>query len=62
MSDYRIYCIDGDDKIASGDWIEAMDDEAAIAIVKELRDGYKCEIWNGSHLVARIDLRASREA
>jgi hypothetical protein len=57
---YKIYCIDGGDKVASADWIEADDDEAAIDLVKERHDGYKCEVWLGTRLVTRVDLR--REA
>jgi hypothetical protein len=57
---YRIYCLDGANKVASAEWIEADDDEAAVAIVSERHDGYKCEVWDGKRLVARLDLR--REA
>jgi hypothetical protein len=57
VAQYKLYCIDGANKIASADWIEADDDEAAIAQVKDQRDGYKCEVWQGPRLVTRIDLR-----
>ena len=57
MANYRIYCIDGGDRVAAADWVEADDDEAAIARVKELHAGYKCEVWLGQRLVTRVDLR-----
>jgi hypothetical protein len=60
VAGYRVYCLDGVNKVASGDWIEADDDEAAIEIARERHEGYKCEVWLGRRLVARLDLR--REA
>ena len=60
MADYRLYCLDGVSKVASADWIEADDDEAAIEVARETHDGYECELWKGRRLVARLDLR--REA
>ena len=57
MANYKVYCIDGADKIASSGWVEAEDDEAAAALVRERHDGLKCELWQGTRLVARIDLR-----
>ena len=44
-------------KVASASWLEAEDDDAAIERVKALHDGYKCELWDGQRLVARVDLR-----
>jgi hypothetical protein len=53
MSDYRLYCLDGAGRISLAEWIEAADDEAAIAKVRELhRQALKCEIWQGQRLVA----------
>ena len=57
MARYRIYCLDSANRVASAGWIEADDDEAAIELVKERHDGYKCEIWQGPRLVTRIDMR-----
>jgi len=57
VANYRIYCLDGVDKVAGAAWIEADDDASAIELAKELHDGYKCELWDGQRLVARIDLR-----
>jgi len=60
VAQYRIYCLDGANKVASAGWIEADDDDAAVTLVTERHDGYKCEIWDGRRLVGRVDLR--REA
>jgi hypothetical protein len=60
VANYRIYCLDGANRVASAEWIEADDDDHAIAIVSERHDGYKCEVWDSKRLVARLDLR--REA
>jgi hypothetical protein len=57
VSNYRIYCLDGLNKVASASWLEAEGDEAVLERVKELHDGYKCEVWDGQRLVARVDLR-----
>ena len=55
MAGYRLYCLDGADKVASGEWIEADDDEAAIEVAREMMDGQPHELWQRSRLVARID-------
>ena len=57
MAGYRLYGLDGVSKVASGDWIEADDDEAAIAAAKEQYDGHECELWQGRRLVARLNPR-----
>ena len=57
---YRLYCLDGADKVASAEWIEADDDEAAVEVANERLNGYKCELWQDRRLVARLDLREPR--
>ena len=57
MAGYRVYCLDRTNKVSSGDWIEAADDDSAIAIASEQHDGFECEVWQGKRLVARLDLR-----
>jgi hypothetical protein len=54
---YRVYGLDGVDKVATAEWIEAEDDEAAIEAVKQAMDGHDCELWQGARLVARIEHR-----
>lgn len=57
MAGYRLYCLDGANKVASAEWIEADDDYAAIEIAKNMHDGHECEVWQGRRLIARLDLR-----
>lgn len=58
MASYRLYRLDGVRLVSSGEWIEADDDQAAIEAAKEKFDGERCEIWQRSRLVARLDRRA----
>ena len=59
MGTYRLYGLDGVGKVASAEWIEAEDDEAAIEAAKKMMDGYKYELWERSRLVIRFDRPAS---
>ena len=54
MAGYRLYGLDGVDKVASAEWIEADDDQAAIEVATKQMDGHDCELWQGSRLVARL--------
>jgi hypothetical protein len=54
---YRLYCLDGANKVASADWFDADDDEAAIEAAKDRLDGHECEVWQGLRLVAKLDFR-----
>ena len=60
VTDYRLYGLDGVDRVASGEWIEAEDDETAIEAAKQMMDGHDCELWQGSRLVARIRHKRGR--
>ena len=54
MADYRLYGLDGVDKVASAVWIEADDDHAAIAAAKEILNGRNGELWQRGRFVAKI--------
>ena len=54
MATYRLYCLDGVEKVASAEWIEADSDEAAIEAAEDSRDGRLCELWQNSRLVVRL--------
>jgi hypothetical protein len=57
LAGYRLYCLDGINKVASAEWIEVDDDEAAIEAAREKFQGSECEVWQGARLVARVNFR-----
>ena len=57
MATYRLYCLDGVDKVASAEWVEAVDDDAAIEASEGIRNGRECELWQRNRLVARLGAR-----
>jgi hypothetical protein len=62
MASYRLYCLDGAGHIALADWIEAHNDEAAIAVARKMRpDAHRCEIWLNSDLVAKLNGKGQYE-
>ena len=54
VADYRLYGLDGVNKVASGEWFEAEDDLKAIEVAKKMMDGHDCELWQGRRFVTRI--------
>ena len=60
VADYRLYGLDGVNKVASGEWFEAESDETAIEVAKEKMDGHDCELWQGLRFVARIPHQRKR--
>ena len=52
--DYRLYGLDGVNKVVSAEWLKADDDDQAVEVAKTMMDGHDCELWQGSRLVARI--------
>ena len=52
---YRLYGLDGVNKVASGEWVEADDDDEAIEAARQKFDGGLCEVWQGRRLVARFE-------
>lgn len=57
MVGYRLYGLDGVDRVASGEWIDAENDADAIAAAKDRMNGRDCELWQGRRLVARLPKR-----
>jgi hypothetical protein len=51
---YRLYCFDGANKVWTADSVEAPTDKAAIIAARGMDIGIKCEIWQGSRLVATL--------
>ena len=54
LAGYRLYGLDGVDKVSSGVWFEADDDQVAIEVAKQMMDGHDCELWQGRRRIARI--------
>ena len=54
VTGYRLYCLDGANKVASAEWIDADDDDSAVEAAKVQMDGQDCEVWQGKRLVARL--------
>jgi hypothetical protein len=52
---YRVYCFDAAQKNVTADFIKAASDEEAIAKAEAAGYGTKCEIWDGSRLVAELE-------
>ena len=57
MTGYRLYCLDGANKVASAEWIDADDDKAAIEVAKRMMDGQDLEVGQGARLVTRLPRR-----
>ena len=62
MSDYRVYCYDGADKVWAADWIQAASDAAALESAQCIRDALKLEVWQGARLVASFSRNAVAHA
>jgi hypothetical protein len=60
VTEYRLYGLDGVDKVASGQWIDAADDLTAIENARKMMDGHDCELWQGTRLVARLPRKRHR--
>jgi len=54
---YRYYCLDGVGHLHLAEWFEAEDDEKATALIEQMHPEGKCEIWQGSRLVAKLSPR-----
>ncbi len=55
MADYRLYCLNSENRIAAAaEWIQAPTDEQAILLVQSRKLRFRAELWDGNRLVARI--------
>jgi hypothetical protein len=54
MPEYRLYCLDGANRIARAEAVSAASEEDAIAIARAMKLPTKCELWYRDRLVARI--------
>ena len=56
---YRLYHIDGGGRFSAAEWIEAVDDEAAVAAARALNKSIACELWQGQRFVGRVESEQS---
>ena len=54
VKSYRVYSVDGVNRIIAADNIEAETDAMAIVAAKEVASGVSFEVWDGHRLVARF--------
>jgi hypothetical protein len=52
---YRLYCIDGADRITHAEWIEADSDELALEAARTLKLALRCEVWQRKRLVGCVN-------
>lgn len=57
MTAYRVYHVDGGGHFSAAEWIEAVDDEAAIEAARALNKSIACELWQGQRFIGRIESR-----
>ena len=55
QSSYRAYWVDGTGKRLSVDWIDAVNDDDAVATVEGNIHCLKCEVWDGRRLLKKIE-------
>lgn len=55
LASYRLYRLDGAGKIATAEWIEAVDDADAAERARAMNLDCTSEVWDRQRLVARID-------
>ncbi len=60
MPEYRLYCLDGANRITRAEQIVAPNDEQAIEAARMMELPVKCELWQRDRLVARIGALAGR--
>jgi Leu/Phe-tRNA-protein transferase len=49
-----MYQIDGSGRFSTGEWIQADDDDLALAATFRASRPRACEVWQGKRLVGRI--------
>ena len=54
MPDYRVYCLNAEGHFTAAEEIQARDDGEALVIARSVKRDVDCELWNGSHFIARI--------
>jgi hypothetical protein len=60
MPEYRLYCLDGANRITRAEQVVATSDEQAIEAARSMKLPVKCELWQRDRLVARIAASGSQ--
>jgi hypothetical protein len=55
MPSYRLYHIDGLGSFTAAEWIMAENDIWATHAAHHLRRSIKCEVWQGSRMIADVE-------
>jgi hypothetical protein len=55
MHDYRVYLLDGHEKISKATWVQCDSLEQAIEQVASRTPETKCEIWDGARRLATVE-------
>jgi hypothetical protein len=50
-----LYHVDGGGHFSAAEWIEAVDDAAAMDAARALNKSIACELWQGQRLIGRIE-------
>ena len=52
---YRYYCLDAAGRLHDAVWFHAESDADAVAQIEAKHPDSKCEIWQGTRLVAKLE-------
>jgi hypothetical protein len=53
-ANYIVYLLDGVGKIRGSEWIAAISDEHALALVRALGSATACELWQRDRRIAQV--------
>jgi hypothetical protein len=51
---YRYYFLDSTGRLHGAEWLEAENDEDAVAQIEARHPDALCEVWQGNRLVAKV--------
>ena len=51
---YRYCCLDSAGDLHLAEWFEAENDEEARALIEQMRQDGRCEVWQSQRLVAKL--------
>lgn len=60
-NNYRIYRLDRANHIVEVEWVNASNDQEAIAIARTMKNSGRREVWLGDRLVATVHVATADE-